>query len=344
MFAPRRQGKTWFVTRELVPAFSEAGWETLYLDLWRRRDNPEAGLVELLEEAVPVGRIVRLLAPVKRVKVKASVAGTGGEVDVDKGTQTAASLEQRLETALAALLKNKRKRLLVLDEFQTLAGATRVGFVSSLRASLQQYQSRLFTVFTGSSRGALNAMFKSAKAPLFNSAIAITFPELGKDFINNRVNLLRERAPKLKLDSAKFFDLFEQSDHSPLFANELLLHALIHNTSDLDEIYRHWMIARSESENFDGVIARLKPLQWATLRILASWPRAGQSKPGMFSQEMRNAIQQLVPHESVTAARLQTALKRLQILQLVASEATVGDYGIEDFSLKAYLNSKHPIS
>src|SRR5690606_16190436 len=49
LFAPRRQGKAWFVQNELRPAAYEAGWQAIYIDLWRLRSNPTLGLVRALE-------------------------------------------------------------------------------------------------------------------------------------------------------------------------------------------------------------------------------------------------------------------------------------------------------
>lgn len=51
LFAPRRQGKTLFARRELIPAAEARNWRTAYLDLWARRSQPDLGLVEGLELA-----------------------------------------------------------------------------------------------------------------------------------------------------------------------------------------------------------------------------------------------------------------------------------------------------
>ena len=72
LFAPRRQGKTSFVKHELIPATRELGWQTLYVDLWKRRSEPELALVEALEAMVELRHSgLRRKWATKRVKAKA---------------------------------------------------------------------------------------------------------------------------------------------------------------------------------------------------------------------------------------------------------------------------------
>lgn len=342
MFAPRRQGKTWFVTRELLPAFEARGWNVRYVDLWRGRLHPEESLVEFLEEGGPSNSLHAFTKSIRKVKFKALVAGSGGEVEMAKDETTPRALERRLEQALAALVKNRRRCLLVIDEFQVLAGAKRVEFVSALRAALQAYQGRILPLFTGSSRTALNSMFRSAGAPLFQSAFTMPFPALGRDFIVDRTKVLRERAPKLKIPVQPLFDLFVKVGKSPFHVNGMIGQALLKNTANVPEIYELWMEAVAGDEDYQQQLKALKPLQLATLLALAPWPRDGVVKPGMFSDVMRSAIRKIVPREDVSIARVQTVVNRLQSLQLISSEASAGDYDIEDVALKAFLLKAFP--
>jgi hypothetical protein len=342
MFAPRRQGKTWFVTRELLPAFEAEGWNVRYVDLWRARENPEDGLVEFLEEGRSGNALRAFAKSIRKIKVKASVAGTGGGLEVAKDTGSHRDLERRLEAALAGLVKNKRRCLLVIDEFQVLAGAKRMGFVSALRAALQAHQGRILPLFTGSSRTALNSMFRSAKAPLFHSTLTMPFPVLGRDFIVDRVKVLRDRAPKLKVPTQPLFELFETLGHSPFHVNGMISQALLKNTDKVPEIYEYWLEAMASEEDYQGQISGLKPLQFAILLALATWPRGDSIKPGLFSEAMREQMRKIAPTEDVSISRVQTAVKRLQNLHLVSSEATAGDYDVEDAALKAYLLKTFP--
>jgi len=81
MFAARRMGKTEFVQRDLAPAAQAWGWHYCYVDLWRRRDDPEHGLIEAIEEHVPAqGWTARLRKP-DTLKAKAGSPGSGLEAE-----------------------------------------------------------------------------------------------------------------------------------------------------------------------------------------------------------------------------------------------------------------------
>ena len=111
LFAPRRQGKTTFVQKELMPAAREAGWQVIYLDLWRLRSDPATGLVEGLE-AIACKKAKGLLAKFRLSKVTGSFKPPMAELKVEAEREkhgnappySAPPLENRLATTLDALV------------------------------------------------------------------------------------------------------------------------------------------------------------------------------------------------------------------------------------------------
>ena len=116
--------------------------------------------------------------------------------------------------------------LLILDEFQALASIDRDDFVAAFRTALQKHRGRLLVFYTGSSRAALNGMFRRSKAPLFQSTHSLTLPELDRGFIEDRAAFLAQRSG-LEVDVDSLHAAFARLGHSPEFLNGLILDMMI---------------------------------------------------------------------------------------------------------------------
>ena len=329
LFAPRRQGKTSFVTHELLPAAHEQGWRTIYIDLWKRRSEPELALVEALEaqlESRSPG--VRRGFRVKEIKATAKVPAVDIAATVERATGHRQDnvLENRLHAALIELVGD-RATLLVLDEVQALAGAKREDFVASLRTVIQQLQGRLLVFYTGSSREGLNSMFRQQRAPLFASAMPLHLDDLGEDFIEDRLVFLQERSP-VPVSKEALSEIFDRIGKTPEFLNEVILHLIIGGNGDVEQAMNAW--TRSHRDAGAGaVLDTLKPLQLALMKLLAA-----PAHPSVYSVEAQARLQSAIGDETaVTSTRIQGALRRLARLDLVGPTGKTGEYEIEDRAL-----------
>lgn len=325
LFAPRRQGKTSFVRHELIPAAHELGWQTLYVDLWRRRGEPELALVEGLEAFVEK----RHSGWRRRLRFKQlRAAASAGAAELESTLEPIhfapeAVLENRLDAALSALAA-KGVTLLVLDEVQALAGSKREDFVAALRTVIQKLQGRLVVFYTGSSRHGLNDMFRQQKAPLFASAMPVQLPRLGDDFIADRLVFLEERT-RAVVDKSALTAVFEQLGRTPEFLNEVILHLLIAGNGDIDAAMSKWLQSHQEA-GAGSLLDELKPLELALMRLLAT-----VDHPSIYSAEAIDTISAMTDiDEKVTTGKVQTALKRLSRMELVAPTGRHGEYEIED--------------
>lgn len=337
LFAPRRQGKTSFVKHELLPWARETlGWQTIYIDLWTRRDAPELALVEALEaelESRQTGwrRKLRL----KEVKAKAKSPAVDVESTMEPvGYQMEDAIENRLSLALTALVGNK-PTLLVLDEVQALAGVKRENFVAALRTVLQKLNGKLYVFYTGSSRDGLNQMFRVQRAPLFESAMSITLKSLDHSFVDNRLAFLKARS-RAKVDRQAMLEAFEALGRTPEYLNELVLLLLLANDGDVAKSLAHWTAERQSTGAHVG-LEGLKDLDRALLALLAS-----KTPLGLYSAEGLSFIQARVARQAVTTGMVQAALRKLAKRGLVAPTGQHGEYEIEDQLLLVQLQRETP--
>ncbi|TCV96439.1 AAA+ ATPase superfamily predicted ATPase [Luteibacter rhizovicinus] len=336
LFAPRRQGKTSFVKHELVPAARELGWQTIYVDLWKRRGEPELALVEALEATVEQ-RQSGLRRKLKLKQVKAKAKGPGGEVESTMepiSHSPEGVLENRLDAALTALVGNRRT-LLILDEVQALAGAKRDDFVAALRTVIQKLQGHLVVFYTGSSRDGLNSMFRLQKAPLFASAMPVHLPDLGDDFIEDRLVFLAERS-QAQVNKEALERVFDDLGKTPEFLNEVILHLIIANDGNIDRAMEAWQEAHREA-GAGSVLSDLRPIELAVMELLAQ-----RDHPTVYSAEALSFVQNAVgKSEVVAAAKIQSAIKKLAKLDLVAATGRKsGDYEIDDRAVLLQLRKR----
>jgi hypothetical protein len=332
LFAPRRQGKTSFVRHELLPAAANQNWQPVYLDLWSRREQPELALVEGLEAAARQGQGL-FQRPLKLDKLRTTAKLPGMELQAEVTPEAALAvlqedLSQRLARALAALLARHPQVLLVLDEFQALASADSEGFVAAFRAAIQRYRGQLILFYTGSSREALNAMFRRHKAPLFASAHPLTLPDLGEEFVADRAAFLQERTG-LRVHVPTLEQAFIRMGRTPEFLNSLIINLMLAGSTDIAGAIDAWL--RHQQEETSVLLAELTPLDLAVLGLLAK-----PVPPKLFGREALAYITQATG-EPITTGRIQTAIKRLSRKDLVAPTGGHGEYEVNDRAMLVYL-------
>ena len=184
LFGARRTGKTEFLLKDLAVAAEARGHRVVYASFWQASLSPAAVLLHALETALKSerGRGLRALAP----KVSFSFAGAKAEVNLAASSAANTPPDDvllPLDDLLERASRGRQPTLLLLDEAQELAlAAGNKPLVAALRTSLDKRTDRLKTVFTGSSRDGLAAMFSARQAPFFHFATAIDLPRLGAPF------------------------------------------------------------------------------------------------------------------------------------------------------------------
>lgn len=328
LFAPRRQGKTMFVRNELLPSAEARRMGACYLDLWQRRDRPELALTEGLEAAAAQRRPRKW----QLTGVEGSLGAGPAKVSATgkpEQREPEAVIENRMRAALEALIPKKGGLLLVLDEFQALAGTQNESFVAALRAVIQEHADRLCVFYTGSSRHALNTMFRRQRAPLFASAHALRLPPMGDDFVADRVAFLERRIGK-RVDAAAMSEVFRQLRYTPAFLNAVVLNILVSADPDVLGAYHQWLDAQ-RAEGASDFIGELRDLDLAILRIIVD-----PARPPIFGKDSVAAITKRIGRR-VTTGQIQTAIERLSKNHVIAPTGEPGGYEVDDPALHVYL-------
>ncbi len=340
LFAPRRHGKTSFVRHDLLPALHEAGWFAARVDLWRNRENPELGLVEGLESvAYAAPPRIPLARPLSLASLRASFKVPG--VDIEGNWSPAsgptphpeASLENRLANALHLIADRGTHALIVLDEFQALAGKGSDNFVAAFRTALQDVEGRLSVFFTGSSRDGLMKLFSRSKAPLFRSAESVTLPNLSDDFVDSRADYLNEIA-SIQVDRDALKLLFPRLCYTPLFLNEIVRLLLVRGDADVDAAVLEWYRSKYENE-YSEWFASLADVESAIIVWLAM---SGQKS--VYTEEAREFVREFIEEDTApSTARVQTAIRRLTAHQVLDPTGVNGSYEIADQGLQIVISN-----
>lgn len=337
LFAPRRQGKTWFVRYELLPALHEAGWFAARVDLWRNRDNPCLGLVEGLEAIAYANprSTLGLRTPLSLRSVRGAFNAAGVEIEGQWEPAAAppnpeSSLENRLASALQIIAQKGQHCVLALDEFQSLADKSAENFVAAFRTALQDLEGALSIVFTGSSRDGLTRLFSRSKAPLFRSAISVTLPNLGDDFVDSRADYL-EQVAGLSVDRAALKDLFRELLRVPLFLNEVVRWMLVKGNASIGEAKQAWVDGK-RSDEYSELFANASDLE---LGIIVWLARSGEKS--VYTEEARALIGKFSKIDPLPAHKVQTCIKRLTKSNVIEATGATGEYEIVDQGLQILL-------
>lgn len=240
IFAPRRKGKTQFLQRDLIPMAKERGFLVAYTDLWSNKKNPEAVLILAMAEAIKdAGLITRLLAQLhSRPKLKsAKFAIKPGELSAEPAFQDESlpSFNQMFERFTRAA---KGRAILVIDEVQHLASKTDFeDFTAALRSSLDRKRGEVFGLFTGSSQGGLTNLFGKTKAPFYQFASRLEFPDFGIEIAYHFGQHYQAITGK-PWGGAEAYDLFCKRGRTPQYLRALFQRCVTHqeNPHDADEV------------------------------------------------------------------------------------------------------------
>lgn len=340
LFAPRRQGKTWFVRYELLPALHEAGWFAARVDLWRNRDNPCLGLVEGLE-AIAYARPQSsgwFTKPLTLKSLRGSFNAAGVEIEgqwepTEVPPAPEASLENRLANALRLISQKSVHSVLALDQFQSLSESGAENFVAAFRTALQDLEGALSVVFTGSSREGLTRLFSRSKAPLFRSASSVTLPRLGDDFVESRADYLFD-VGGLEVDRDELKQLFRTLCYVPLFLNEIVRWMLVKGSASVGDAKEAWMTAK-KGEEYAELFQKLSDMDLAIIMWLA---RSGEKS--VYTEEARSTIGMMLDQPPIAAHKIQTRIRQLTRKQILEPTGATGQYEIADQGLQIILGEQ----
>ena len=337
LFAKRRMGKSEFLEQDLIPAARDAGYLTVYLNLWDARSQPAPAFLAALSRALRptgLGKLAKTLKrPLKSIKASAKVAGMAeGSLEAELGG-TEAAATPKLTELIRSFSKPKRKMLLVLDEAQVLAESAHADLAHSLRASLDGRKQNIKVIFAGSSEATLRRMFGRSTEPFYNWAPLEPFDLLGEEFVRAmvaKVNRL-SRYPLAQKDALAAFEALKRTpEFFRRYLSRYLAYADLGSKAALVDTEAHVF----SDANFVSTWHRLLPADRELLRLIVS----GVSD--LFSESSRGRLgAALGLNEAVAKNVPQQALRRLQDADLVL-RMDYGDYRVQDDALAEWLRNQ----
>jgi hypothetical protein len=337
LFAKRRMGKSEFLEQDLIPAARDAGYLTVYLNLWDARSQPAPAFLAALTRALkPTGlrKLAKTLKrPLKSIKASAKVAGMAeGSLEAELGG-TEAAVTPRLTELIRGFDKPNRRMLLVLDEAQVLAESANTDLAHSLRASLDGRKQNIKVIFAGSSEATLRRMFGRSTEPFYNWAPLEPFELLGEEFVRAmvvKVNRL-SRYPLTQKDAlAAFGSLKSTPEFFRRYLSRYLAYADLGSKAALIDTEAHVF----NDANFVSTWHRLLPADRELLRLIVS------GVTDLFSESSRGRLgAALGLNEAVAKNVPQQSLRRLQDTDLVL-RMDYGDYRVQDDALAEWLRNQ----
>ena len=340
LFAPRRTGKTEFLTKDLAPYAEKKGHKVVYVSFWRAPLAPLALLLHSLETALEAktmaGRIGSAASRLKpKLKLSAPLGKAKAETEIDLsslGRKPPAELILYLDDLLARVENRKKPTLLLFDEIQELAkDKNNRDLIASLRTSLDVRDTGLKAIFTGSSREGLQEMFSEAEAPLFHFGTSLDFEPLDERFVDHQLKVFKNVTQR-KINRSAALKAFDELHKNPYFFRALI--ELLTLRPDLS-ISNGLLVLReqmAEKLGYAELWLKLTDIQRATLVQLAT----GAEKP--FSKATREAIGQSLGGESLSIDKVQTALRRLTGLSVVDRWSSA--WLIEDPELSTWIRKQ----
>lgn len=337
IFSPRRYGKTSLIKKVLADLKKE-GLLTLYLDLFFV--NSKQKFIETYAQAVarglrgPLAKIIvqiRDLIPklIPKIVVRAG-GGTVFEFDFDRTKKISPILIDLYESVHQLAQRQKKKAVLVFDEFQELLSFDDGEIEAGLRSKFQFHRNVAY-VFLGSKRNLMQKLFEDKNRPFYNSGRKYPLKKIGRAEFTGFIRSRFENS-RIKIGQDLIAEILETTDCHPYYTQELchfiwqqaqdgrqVSHAIIeHSIKD---------ILSSESTNYNNLWDGLTAKQKGLLIALAHAPSAN-----IYSNEF------ITSNQLGTSSTIQRLVKLLYNKQIIEKEN--GSTAFEDIFFKRWIKEK----
>jgi len=300
LFAPRKSGKTQFITKDIQPLCANKKLLSVYIDFWKDKANPEAVFIEAVILAIESNKNW-FKKGIESLGLNAELGLTGiklGLVSKNKNSQ----VELTLSGAYQLLDNCSVDVVLLLDEVQHLATDTKFeNFTASLRSFMaNRADSKIKGVFTGSSQEGLSRLFKKTNAPFYDSSQKLDFSPLGDEFVKFELSVFKKVTGGGELNFNEAKKIFAAQYFSPGRFVGLLKQMALNQVHDLLQGQRLFEVEFLEAENqeFNSVLAELSDLDIYLLANIAKGEAVGLYG-SEFSQKASSRLAKKVNKTSI---------------------------------------------
>lgn len=307
--APRRMGKTEFLTRDLSPAATQAGYTVAYADLWREGADPCDVVVDALANALDV----------KRESLRSRRGDTAAHAAL---------------LAMTPVLDHfPTPCLVILDEAQVLTAPRHSNFLHALRSVFDARRSRIKVIFAGSATTALHAMFALPMAPFYQWAMMAPFPLLGDEFVAamlERVAAISKHPLDLAQAQHAFNELQRVPEYFRAYLNAYLLDPLSGSGAALAAV----QAVLADDASFARTWAQLLPADRLLLEMLAD------GMDDVYGLPARTQLGEALGLDGpVSKSTAQNALTRL-VNKNIVGRLDFGKYGFEDEAFAQWIRRR----
>ncbi len=312
LFAPRRMGKTQFLTNDITPKATDSGFNVFYFSFMDTNTQNNTAqhfhqsLYAFAKQIDGSNSVKTFFSNIKKI----DVLGISAERE-PAANQTVASISE----IISYIANDNRPTLLLLDEAQELARIPKAeNIIKSLRTGLDINQAQVKSIFTGSSTNGLRAMFNDIKAPFFQFAHALDFPTLSKNFTDFLAKIYTERTGKT-LDTNELYNIFERLHKTPMYMRALIQDMIINPELDLNTAAQNRLAQMHDNANYIQ--------QWQELSTLARFilQRIAKEQTSPYSIEFRRTAAAQLGVEEIKISTIQSTIRKLKRKELITQSS-----------------------
>ncbi len=329
--APRRTGKSTFLTEDLIPALKACDVLPIYVDLWEdRRVDPSVMIAGAIKKVI-AGEIGLLSKAVRQIGIT-KVSTPVFSFDLDKiGREDGVTLKEALESLIQ---KRKKPVALIVDEAQHATtsddGINAMFALKSARDTINSGGKHdLLLVFTGSHRDRLAKLVTNKDQPFFGARVT-DFKLLGRDYCEAYTQWINKSIqPESRLAVEDVYVAFDIVGRRPEMLKNVVADAFLNYAGPLPKtkalLELAFEVEKNLSEEFSESFLALSPIQRAVLLRISS---NKQGDDGLFSSSAMGSYA-AITGSPATPSSVQSALRGLRDLNIVWKSAN-GAYETED--------------
>lgn len=338
IFGPRRTGKTEFLEDDLAPLAHGKKHRVVYASMWQTLDAPLASLLYAFDTTLRGGKLTDRLAAAARdlaPKLKLKPPGSGAEIEIDVGALRGKPQDNHLlllDQYCERLANDKRPTFLLFDEFQELARTENSApIIAALRTSLDIRQKGLVSIFTGSSQDGLRKVFSAKDAPFYRYATQMTLPTLDEAFVDHQLKVYKSKA-KRAIERTEALRVFDKVERNPLFFQQWLIAMMAHASLTPKTALTHVLDGFGEQFGFADTWNDLKPLQRATMRLLAD------HVDQIYADASTTKLARMTGEDAPTRSKVLSAVRRLS--RLGVAEKLEDRWSLNDPLLEVWVRAR----
>ena len=248
--------------------------DTLYVDLYgtlSEKDFVAAILASLNQIESRLEKLVKLVrSAIRSIKLGVSIDSITGSPSVSVSFDSGYN-EAMLSNVLGLLgsLSEKRKLMVVFDEFQEIAGYKQEGFEKRLRAIIQQH-GNISYFFCGSQRHILSEIFANKNRAFYKLAQSYPLSKIQTDqYVPWAQKLFMKTDNKIEVQLIE--EIVDRCENHPMYVQQFLFYLLEEKVTEfsidtVDEIERR--ILQSSQNEFLNLWDSLTLNQKKTLKLI----------------------------------------------------------------------------